>query len=85
MEKKYNDDELFVELNKAIEELEREAASKTVFKKKTYIHCKREGHLLLTIPVTVEEDQLSSSTISLWTYLSRGICLLFFLFFCLLI
>ena len=57
MEKKYNDDELFVELNKAIEELEREAASKAVSKKKTVnIHCKQNGRLLFTRSVTVEED-----------------------------
>lgn len=56
MEKKYNDDELFVELNKAIEELEREAASKAVSKKKTVIHCKQNGRLLFTRSVIVEED-----------------------------
>lgn len=50
-------DELFAELNQAMETLEKEAASKAVSKKKTVnIHCKREGHLLFTIPVTVEED-----------------------------
>ena len=79
----YTDEELFKELNQAIETLEKEAASKKVASKKVVnIHCKREGRLLFTCPVTVEEeDQLSSSTISLWTYLSRGICLLFFYFF----
>lgn len=50
-------DELFAELDRVVVDLEKEAASKkTVSKKMTYIHCKREGHLLLTIPVTVEED-----------------------------
>ena len=54
---KYTDEELFKELNQAIETLKKEAASKTVSKKKTVnIHCKQEGHLLFTIPVTVEEE-----------------------------
>lgn len=48
-------DELFAELDRVVVDLEKEA-KKTVSKKMTYIHCKRDGHLLLTIPVTVEED-----------------------------
>ena len=48
-------DELFAELDRVVVDLEKEA-KKTVSKKMTYIHCKRDGHLLLTIPVTVEEE-----------------------------
>ena len=57
MEKKYNDNELFVELNQAIEELEREAASKIAPRKKVVnIHCRQNGQFLFTRSVTVEEE-----------------------------
>lgn len=50
-------DNLFAELDQIVVDLEKEAASKKVASKKTVnIHCKREGHLLFTIPVTVEEE-----------------------------
>ena len=50
-------DELFAELDQVVVDLEKEAASKKlVSKKTTCIHCKSEGHLLFTIPVTVEEE-----------------------------
>ena len=54
---KYTDEELFKELNQAIEELEREAASKIAPRKKTVnIHCKQNGRLLFTRRAVVEED-----------------------------
>lgn len=53
---KYTDEELFKELNQAIEELEREAASKKKASKKVVIHCKQNGNLLFVHPVTIEED-----------------------------
>lgn len=54
---KYTDEELFKELNQAIETLEKEAASKAVSKKKIVnIHCKQNGKLLFVHPVTIEED-----------------------------
>ena len=53
----YTDEELFKELNQAIEELEREAASKIAPRKKVVnIHCRQNGQLLFTRSVTVEED-----------------------------
>ena len=50
-------DNLFAELDQIVAELEREAASKTVSKKKTVnIHCRQNGQLLFTRSVTVEEE-----------------------------
>ena len=53
---KYTDEELFKELNQAIETLEKEASKKKASKKVVNIHCKKEGRLLFTCPVTVEEE-----------------------------
>ena len=53
---KYTDEELFKELNQAMETLEKEAASKKKASKKVDIHCRQNGQLLFTRSVTVEED-----------------------------